>query len=696
LPATNSATNPQKHNNNPVGISAELEVLQLLLGNGWQALEHRWHCRWGEIELNLPQGHECVKLMATSASPIDTQTKPTAISYARVSSGKQKRDGDGIQRQIEAAAHWAATNGFTLDPRDSVADAGFSASKGQHLERGAALHQILEAAAAGALGPSPVLLIEDVTRLSRLEPLDGLERVFLPLVRAGVRIVLLDDGTSVDAQTLNTDQMALVMLVLKIQAAAAYSRKLKSYGLSHRAKNRAAILDGQPVCPGWAPSWIEMVDGQWQFSAVAPTIKRLLDLMLQHGSHVTAATLNAEGYVTPTGKGWDQTNVLRLLENPALWGARRIADPDHATRVQEWRRLVAAWELAGKQVPKPLKPKRTYQVVPGTFPALITQQEYDQLMAVIAKRVRSPKEKGRRDQIRYIGQTLTKCKCGAPIGVRHVNPNGPRPLSYLFCRGRERKQTTCTRPMIRLEKVQHHLLSRLQLKYLVALVEGDAQGAQSRAGALISQRGVLEATLTGQEQQLANATAAIKAAIKAGHSLDVFAETIDELRAVITETKNQISAVLADLAAIQGEGLTEQLDDAVKELMLQFAKNAATVEQRRAVNKLLQRLEVQITLDTASQALALQVGDGDPHWKPLAPIARQAALEAGIADPSFVDETDDGRFRVFDWEADLYVSSDELDRKQIESEMTEEEWLAQGEAEAAERENWDSYYGGSN
>jgi putative endonuclease len=51
LPATNSATNPQKHNNNPVGISAELEVLQLLLGNGWQALEHRWHCRWGEIDL---------------------------------------------------------------------------------------------------------------------------------------------------------------------------------------------------------------------------------------------------------------------------------------------------------------------------------------------------------------------------------------------------------------------------------------------------------------------------------------------------------------------------------------------------------------------------------------------------------------------------------------------------------------------
>jgi Holliday junction resolvase-like predicted endonuclease len=51
LPATNSHRNLQKHKNISVDISAELEVLQVLLGNGWQAIEHRWHCRWGEIDL---------------------------------------------------------------------------------------------------------------------------------------------------------------------------------------------------------------------------------------------------------------------------------------------------------------------------------------------------------------------------------------------------------------------------------------------------------------------------------------------------------------------------------------------------------------------------------------------------------------------------------------------------------------------
>ena len=518
-----------------------------------------------------------------------------------------------------------------------------------------------------------MLLIEDVSRLSRLEPLDGLERIFLPLIRAGVQIILLEDGTKIDTETLNVDQGALIMLVLKIQAAAAYSRRLKGYGLSHRAKNRAAILDGKPVCAGWAPSWIEMVDGQWQFSAFAPTVKRLLDLMLQHGSHVTAATLNTEGYLTPTGKPWGETTVLRILENPAIYGARRIAEPDHASQVQSWRRELAAWELAGSQGFAPLRPKRKYQLVPDTFPALITKDEYDQLMAVIAKRVTSPKEKGRRDKIRYVGQGLTKCACGAPIGVRHTNPNSPKPLSYLFCRGRERKQTACTRPMIRMEKVQHSLLSRLQLKFLTALVEGDADAAQSKAAALISQRGILETTLAGQEQQFFNATAALKTAIKNGHSLDVFAETVDEIRAAITTTKASIAGILADLAEVQGEKLVEQLDDKVQNLMRDFATNSSTIEQRRAVNKLLQQIGLQITLDTISHELGLQMGAGEVHWQPLAPDARRAALEAGLADPDTVIEAAGGGYLVMDWEKSGRGVSHDPIAEQAELEMTDEE-----------------------
>jgi putative endonuclease len=34
-----------------IGILAEELVAQWLMGQGWEILQHRWHCRWGELDL---------------------------------------------------------------------------------------------------------------------------------------------------------------------------------------------------------------------------------------------------------------------------------------------------------------------------------------------------------------------------------------------------------------------------------------------------------------------------------------------------------------------------------------------------------------------------------------------------------------------------------------------------------------------
>lgn len=564
---------------------------------------------------------------------------PTVISYARVSSGRQKRDGQGLQRQIEAAQRWAAERGLTLDSR-RFTDAGLSASKGHHLQQGAALHAILQAAAHGQLGDAPTLLVEDLSRLSRLEPLDGLEQVLLPLVRHGIRIVLLEDGSVYDSATLNQDQGALLMLVLKAQAAASYSRKLKEYGLAHRARNRQQILSGAPVCPGWAPSWIELRDGRWQFNSYAPTVQRLIELMWHHGSQATARKLNAEGHKAPQGGPWGQTTVLRLLENPAVYGSRRIADPDHETAVQKWRKERSAWEAKaaaarekGKPEPpgKPLKPRRSYLEAPDTYPPLLSRQDYDRLKAVIEMRTSSPKERGRRDQVRFIAQMLTFCECGARIGVRHVTDRKGGQWSYLICRGRERKATNCTRPHIRLEPVQAHLLIRLTREQLAPLLEGSAAGAASRAQALTAEQTRLEGDLALAMKAEANARQTLKERALAGRNVLVYEEAWDQASAAVSQIKGQLSGVTAELVALKGGDVSGELEVGLRALLKAFADGTVTVEQRQDVNRLLHRMNLRVTLDTALERVGLAIGDGEPAWQQLNAHLDQAALARGMS-----------------------------------------------------------------
>lgn len=554
------------------------------------------------------------------------------ISYARVSSGKQRREGVGLERQLERAHEYAITNGLTLDDRLTFQDAGKSGSKGDHIAKGGALHQILEAVRQGALGPSPTLLVEDVSRLSRLELMDGLDKVLFPLIRAGCRIVLLEDGSVFDEARINSDSTAMILLCLKFQSAADYARKRAEYSKQHRAKNRQQILDGQPVCPGWAPSWIEQRDGQWQFSAKAPAVQRLIELLWTSGTQTTSATLNREGHKAPQGGVWTQGAVRRILENPAIYGARRIADPGHADRVKEWKKARAKWEQDGSEGDPPKKPKRTYSTVEGTYPPLLSREDYERLLAVIRKRTTSPKERGRRDLVRYIGQLQTHCICGARIGSRLTEGK----YGYLFCRGRERGETDCRRKPFTLNAVQAHLMTRLRASDLATITEQTTLQAQSKVKALLAEEARLQADKALAETQYTNARGALKNAIKAGKATDVYEEVVNEAQTAITQLDEALAAVMADVHAAQGDGLTEQLQDALQALLQAFVDHTDTAEQRRAVNQLIQRLDIKITLDKATDRCGLSVGEGPVIWQPVTALDR-AALRRGMTEKNVVE-----------------------------------------------------------
>lgn len=583
---------------------------------------------------------------------------PKVISYARVSSGIQRKSGKGIQRQLEEANAWAQQNGLTLSAEEGfrdLVDEGKSASKGIHLKAGAGMGRILQAVRDGRLGDGDVLLVEDLSRLSRLEILDGLETVLLPLIRSGLVIVTLEDGQRLEQDALNSDAGALFNFVYKAQAAALYAAKLKRYGLKHREQNRKQILDGQPVCAGWAAEWLKLNGDHWEFSPYAATVKRLLEILWTEGSGRASQILNTEGHLSPKGLAWSQANVLRLIKNPAIWGARQIAAADYTSKEIAWRKARDKWVQAGRKGDPPVKPQRVYTVVPDTFPALLSKAEYDRLWAVIERRRKSPKEKGRRDQIRYIGQGQTRCICGALASVRAADTRGSKAIRremrlaesrgdhkkaaelnedlaesprhcYLFCRGKELKTTDCTRMPIRIEPVTANLLVRLKGEHLKTLVGDSQSDVEHKATALRTLEQVLQNQLTGDEKQLRNAAEALKERVKTGRATAIFEDAWEEAKATAEATQQEIAEIRAELSSISGPNVTNTLDGLVKELLLTFYKGESTTDQRRAVNKLIQQLDIRITLDTGLQRVGMSVGDGAIDWQPLDDLAGQMAL----------------------------------------------------------------------
>src|SRR5205809_598171 len=120
-----------------------------------------------------------------------TAENPVAYSYVRLSSDAQMK-GDGLRRQKELSAAYAAANGLQMATAHQYQDLGVSAFKGDNL-KGGALGKFIAAAEGGEIVPGSYLLVESLDRISRQNLEDALG-LFLRIVKAGVRLVTLTDG----------------------------------------------------------------------------------------------------------------------------------------------------------------------------------------------------------------------------------------------------------------------------------------------------------------------------------------------------------------------------------------------------------------------------------------------------------------------------------------------------------------------
>ena len=518
-----------------------------------------------------------------------------AYSYERVSQ-PQQATGRGLSRQSDAAAAWAAQHALTLDTRLALSDAGRSASKGDHLTKGA-LGKFLQLAQNGQLGASPILLVEAIDRLSRQEPLDAIETILTGLVGSGVRIITLEDGAEYSRATLRSDPTKLLVLVVKMQAAYEYSARLGMRMRHGWDKVREQVRNGTIARPlQFCPFWCDWSEEQgYQLNDHAQVVRRIVEMLSDRGSYAVAAELNGKGLVMASGKPWTHSTVRRLVSNPALYGAVQINT----------------------------KGGQPVEVIEGLLPPLFSKAEVDQLRSQMQKRGYSPGI-GRTGITNWIGQALTTCVCGSRIGMTVSGPKHLR-YQYLRCTARESKTNDCRMRGIRLRDATAHLLTRLDRGQLSRLLDACSQ-SQDQGDGLRAVRHAQQ-RVTELQQQQANAARAFTAAARAGVDLSTVLKLQADLERELKDADQQLldaQAAITQLDALRADNALEP----VLALQRSFALGKETAEQRQACNRALRAMGLRIVLNGDERLMGLALGSAPLEWQPIRSLDR-AALYSG-------------------------------------------------------------------
>ena len=342
----------------------------------------------------------------------------TAISYARWSSGQQAK-GDSLRRQTEEAAKFCATHGLTLDK--AITDDGVSAFKGANLE--ASLGQFVADVQSGKLPPDVVLIVENIDRITRVDPMDAVV-YFISLLNTGLTLVTLTDGrVHTRADYRGNGFPNLLMSLMAMQAAHDYSAKL-SFRVGDEWRNRANRARQGRVKMSKVPFWI---DQQTQQLNERADVARMIFKMSKEGAGQWAITnhLNESGIPSPRGGTWGKSVVQDVLKSKASYGS-----------------LVVKGEE-----------------VPGYYPALITETEWLAIQQRQGERHRNPQASGTTN----LFPRLIRCAvCGSPMNVSTSHVRGSL-WRYLVCEGKSFKRTDCNAPNWRYDEFEVEFVSRVGL-----------------------------------------------------------------------------------------------------------------------------------------------------------------------------------------------------------------------------------------
>ena len=295
-----------------------------------------------------------------------------AAVYIRMSTDKQE---DSPERQRSQILPYLERQGYQLV--ETYLDEGIA---GDEFDRRRSFQRLLADAKAGKFD---VVVVDEVSRLSRQEPMDFFGLVGYPLKAAGVRVESVAEG-----QVGHDDLVQMILSVIRQDKAASESPRL-----ARRVLTSHLLLAGKGgYTGGGVPYGYVLADDTLRGKKLVPdgkkaeTVKNIFQWADEGNSSAMIRELLARRCIpSPTGKHfWSKNGIRKLLRNPRYlgdfaWG--RQASGKHVRQAKGKERKRREGEVRYAE-----NPAEDWVIKPDDHEPLIDRDLFERVQGRLAKR----------------------------------------------------------------------------------------------------------------------------------------------------------------------------------------------------------------------------------------------------------------------------------------------------------------------
>lgn len=353
-----------------------------------------------------------------------------AVIYARFSSDNQREE--SITAQVRACTEYARRNGYTIvkvytdEARSATTD-----------DRPGFL-EMIEGIKTGRVKVN-VVLVHKLDRFARSRYDSAVYRKIL--AGRDVRLIAAD-------QPLDDSPESVLLESLLEGLAEYYSKNLAREVMKGMKENAyQARFNG-----GWTPLGYDVVDGHYVINEQEASVVRLIFFMFLEGYRYKPIqdALKKKGFMTKRGRPFGKNSIYEILRNPKYAGYYVFnRAPRRVNGKRNWHRKKNEEEII---------------MVPGAIPAIISEEDFNQVQEKMNKRQKGPRQ---RDDTLYILTGKVKCgACGAAmVGNSSRRKAGAEPTRYYECNQKLRTRE-CKSRRIPKEVLENHVLDEIEIKFL--------------------------------------------------------------------------------------------------------------------------------------------------------------------------------------------------------------------------------------